>query len=256
MALSETIQESVCQGYPITVFLSPGCAYKGVSIGKEQRIEYLNLQACNEDDLKIVRRPTEGYVVVHYTDDVTYGIAVPRDYTRNKNIKSKTEFDDIISPALIRSLERIKVPNGYDPFPERYGNIFINRRKISGSAQSNNRTVWLQHGIISMRRHEAEDYVRYINGEKDTEKIRAQITSIEEEGGIVNSDKLVALLDEEFSRQLLELGIEFKRSYLSPEELEYAEELTRTKYETNEWSFSGIGRYSRSGRIGCFTWEE
>ena len=59
MALSETIQESVGKGYPVTVVLSPGWKQKGISIGKKQRIEYVDLKSCREDGIEVVRRHVE-----------------------------------------------------------------------------------------------------------------------------------------------------------------------------------------------------
>lgn len=251
MAISETVQESVGQGYPITVFLATGWERRGVSIGERQRSSYVNFGACKEDDLEVGRRSTDGYAVVHYLDDCAYGIAIP------SYIKSKRELDDVILPILVRSLARMGVPNCYDPFPRRYGNVFVNGRKISGSAQNTkNRNAWLQHGIISVRRHDAIDYVRCLNGEMDAAKIQAQMTSVEEEGGFVDPEKLVQVMAEEFVTQLQRLGANLKKSSLSPEELRYAEELTTAKYGTEEWFLFGTGGYDKSGRVGCFTWME
>ena len=249
MALSQTIQESVGDGYPTTVLLSPGWEQKGLSIGKAQNIGYVNLEACNEDHIQVVRRPTEGYAVIHYTDDVAYSIAVSREYIRHL---SKRGFDELILPILVRSLERIGVPDGYDPFPERYGNLFVNGKKISGSAQHTNRKAWLQHGTIAVRIHEPNDYIRYLNVDGDVARIKSQMTSVEEEMGIPNPDNLVRVLDEEF-RSLSQFGIDLEQSSLSPEELGYAEELVRTKYTNKEWLKSR--KKDESGRTGCFIWK-
>ncbi|MBI4009716.1 MAG: lipoate--protein ligase family protein [Candidatus Aenigmarchaeota archaeon] len=250
MAISETLQESVGRGYPVTIFLASGWQRKGVSIGERQKIGYVNLEACREDSLEVVRRPTEGYAVIHNVDDVAYGIVIPKQHVR-----SKRDLDSRLFPIVVRSLERVGVPNGYDPFPEGYGNIFVNGRKISGSAQNTvtpNGQTWLQHGIIAMRRHDAGDYVRYTNGERDVVKMQAQMTSVEEEGGIADSNKLVLAMAEEFVRQLLEFGIEMKSSSLSKEELGYAEKLVRAKYEDEEWLLSGTGNLDKSERVECF----
>ena len=254
MALSQTIQESVRDGYPTTVLLSPGWKQKGLSIGKYQSVRHVNLEACEDDRVEIVRRPTEGYAVIHYTDDVTYGAAIPREYVKSIRL-TKRGFDDIVRPILFRSLERIGVPNGYDPFPERYGNVFVDGRKISGSAQNrDNRDAWLQHGIIAFRTHDARDFVRYLNGESDLEKITSQMTSVEEEGGILNPNELVSVMVEEFSSHLLKLGIDLVQSSLSPEELERAEELVRTKYTNGEWLKSR--KEEKSERVECFVWKK
>lgn len=251
MALSQTIQESVGDGYPTTVLLSPGWKQKGLSIGKYQSTRHVNLEACKEDCIEVVRRSTEGYAVIHDIDDVTYGIAISREYVKSSRL-SKRGFDDMIFPILIRSLERIDIPNGYDPFPDRYGNLFVNGRKISGSAQNtDNQKSWLQHGIIVFRRHDAEDYVRYLNGERDLTKITSQMTSIEEEGGILNPNKLVSVMAEEFSKQL---RIDSISSSLSSEELEYTEELVKTKYTNKEWLESS--KADKDGRVECFVWKK
>ena len=246
MALSETVQESVAQGYPVTVFVSPGWKSKGVSIGKAQKISYVNLEACREDSMEVVRRHTEGFAVIHYPDDVTYGIVVPRSLAG-----SKRNFDDKVLPVLVRSLERITVPNCYDPFPTRCGNVFANRKKIAGSAQNRNKNAWLQHGIIALKRRRAEDYTRYLDGEKDLARIEAQMTSVEEEGGIVDKRNLAAVIAEEFQRRLQD--IDLKASSLSAEEIEYAERLLKSKYRNSDWLSHGTGAYDKSGRVGCFT---
>ena len=178
MALSETLQVSVADGSAPTVFVSPGWVQKGVSIGKYQRASSVNLDACNMNGLEAVRRPTEGYALIHCPDDFTYGIAIPR-----RLAFSKRDFDErMVLPVLIRSLERAGVQNAYDPFPERYGNVYANGKKISGSAQNRDKNAWLQHGIIVMRRRDPQDYSRYFSTEKEPSRLGFRRTSVEELG--------------------------------------------------------------------------
>jgi len=248
MALSEAFQHSVGNGYPLTVFVSPGWAQKGVSIGRGQNIECVNRAACAEDGLEVVRRPTDGYGLIHDVNDVTYGIAVPRRF-----VKSARDIDDIVLRVLQSSLALMDIPDVYDPFPQKYGNVFARDRKISGSAQSRGNKSWMQHGVIAVVRHRVDDYKRYFNGIK--EPFRFVMTSVEEESGHgieILSSLIASQIAASFSYELSKYGVEMKDSSLSEEEAEYADELLRTKYDTAEWVSYGTGRYDKSERVACF----
>lgn len=243
MALSEAFQTAAAKNYTPTVFISPGWANKAVSIGYEQPIEVVNLQACEEDKVAVVRRPTEGYALPHDPGDATYGIVLPRGYAR-----SKRALDDIVMPAIVETLEHVGVPGAYDPFPNLYGNVYVRGKKIAGSAQNtDNPNAWLQHGLIAMRKHIEQDHARYINDRKS-----AKVTSVEEEGGDANTYHFARTMAEVFMRQLFGLGIHLDYADLSDMESELAEQLLKTKYEKEEWVHAVSQQVTESDRVSCF----
>lgn len=249
MATCEAVQEAVSQNYPPTVLIYPGWERKSLSIGRLQRTDSINLDACREDRLDVVRRPTGGYAVIHQHDDVTYVVVVPR-----KLAGDKKGFDNKISPILVKSLEQMNVPDCHGPFPEPYGAIYVNDKKIAGSTQSHGRRAWIQHGIIAVRRHSADDYIRYVNGEKHAELIQSKMTSIEEESGIADSARLAVVMAEEFQRNFWGIGIDLEEEQsLSSGEIEGAEDLFNRRYANVSWLENGIRRYDKSGRVACFT---
>jgi lipoate-protein ligase A len=255
MAISETIQHSVADGYPPTVVIAAGWTENGISIGKDQPIGYVNLEACREDNIPVIRRPTDGYAVFHQHDDVTYGVSLQQSsiQTQTRSVMQlKRAFDRIIIPVLISSLKQVHVEGVHNLNPKRYGNLGVGNRKICGSAQNTDYAAWLQHGIICMRPYNAAQHLRYVNERTDAEALQAQTTSVEEMGGIVDPRALAEALADEFSRQFNDIHLQ--QSSLTSEEQEYSERLTREKYLSEEWLMEGTKKHDKSGRVSCFTW--
>lgn len=243
MALSEAFQTAAAKNYTPTVFISPGWTDKAVSIGYEQPIEVVNLQACEEDGVAVVRRPTKDYALPHDPTDSAYGIVLSRE-----SAKSKRAFDDIVLSAIVETLEHVGVPGAYDPLPKRYGNVYVRGKKIAGSAQNtDNRKAWLQHGLIAMRKHIEQDHARYINDRKS-----AKVTSVEEEGGDANTYHFALTMAEVFISNLFGLGIHLDYADLSDMESELAGQLLKTKYEREEWVHAVSRQVNASDRVSCF----
>ena len=134
----------------------------GLSLGRFQKIDRgVDLKACEEYGVEIVRRLTGGEAVLH-DDEITYSIVIPLNHPRFDG-RGIVDTYRTISRALVRGLELTGVSSTMAgqaptrPDPEGQGvcfytptvfEIVAGGKKIIGSAQTRERMVILQHGSI------------------------------------------------------------------------------------------------------------
>jgi lipoate-protein ligase A len=138
-----------------------------VSIGFQQRMESIDLDACQADGIDVVRRPTGGRAVLH-ANELTYGVAM-----QSPEGLGIYAVHNLIVEALLASLESLGPESSRlavtgrtsdQPFREVYKagtltnaacfassarhEVTFEGRKVIGSAQRRFGTVVLQHGSI------------------------------------------------------------------------------------------------------------
>jgi len=134
----------------------------GLSIGRFQKIgEGIDLKACDDLGIRVVRRLTGGEAVLH-DDELTYSIIVPLSHPSFDSIGVPDTYRTI-SKALIHGLElsgisaAMAADGSTRPDPSGRGVCFYtptlnevvsDGRKIIGSAQTREKMVILQHGSI------------------------------------------------------------------------------------------------------------
>lgn len=120
---------------------------KSVIVGRFQRIcDEVDLELCAEKSINIIRRMSGGGTVYQDLGNLNYTIILTDE---NRLIKGLgiTESYRVFCSWLQRALKAM----GLDPEFKPPGNILINGKKISGSAQLRRRGGVLHHGTLLVR---------------------------------------------------------------------------------------------------------
>lgn len=203
-----------------------------ISIGYFQGIrEEVNLKACKEEKIDVVRRITGGGAVYHdEKGDITYSIIAPIDYVPS-NIQESYEY---LCTGLIKGLHLLGVPACFSPIND----IHINHKKISGSAQTRRYGHVLQHGtLLCSLNPDLMFRLLRITQEKIKDKyiknVKERVTSLETIIGPIEKDKIIESLIIGFKKTL---QIDFTHCELTPEELSSIPKI-RKKYVQRKWNF-------------------
>lgn len=161
MALDQALLESALSGdfAPTLRFLkwSP----PALSIGRFQDIRDIELEACADENIDVVRRPTGGKCILHM-DDFTYSLVLPPGYDLPQNI---VEAYTVICEGILAAVKRLGLQaviqsRESGDYSQAKGACFAastqadleyKGRKICGSAQMRRRGAVLQHGSILLR---------------------------------------------------------------------------------------------------------
>ncbi|MCW4048836.1 MAG: lipoate--protein ligase family protein [Candidatus Bathyarchaeota archaeon] len=144
MAIDEAIAMArIKEGTPNTIRLyrwNPSA----VSIGYFQSItKEVNLDACKEYGVDVIRRITGGGAVYHdYNGEITYSLVAPTNHPKMpRDILASYE---LICGAIVNGLKELGVESEFKPVND----IVAGGKKISGNAQTRRHGVILQHGTI------------------------------------------------------------------------------------------------------------
>lgn len=159
MAIDQALAESYAATWRPTLRLyrwQPSC----LSLGLGQRLlRDVNIAACAERGIEIVRRPTGGRAILHDCE-VTYALVIGLDHPIIAG-SSIVESYRRISAALCHGLRQLGIAPELAPRPAPHARksaacfdlpgdyeITIAGRKLVGSAQARHHGVLLQHGTI------------------------------------------------------------------------------------------------------------
>jgi len=242
MALDEVLMERSLQGVlKAPLFRFYGWDKPSISIGRYQSIQKdIRVDNCQRAQIPLVRRPTGGRAVFH-DDEMTYSVTIPPNHPWAQN--SLMQTFSMISHILVEGMINIglevdfeKQAHGIKSYPHQAScfasttpyEVTLQGIKIIGSAQYRHQGAILQQGSILISVNPfISDYftTRDIlhKGIKDIVNIDVNYESLK--SGIINSLQ---------SHSEKPLG-NFK---LTPETLESAQNLARTKYSSDEWTFS------------------
>lgn len=233
MALDEAIQERVAAGdSPPTIRLyrwEPSA----VSIGYFQALEdEVDVAACEEDGVDVVRRRTGGGAVYHDRDgEVTYSVIGPLE----RFPEDLTASYEQICGRVVDALARLDIEASFAPIND----VEVDGRKISGSAQTRRAGALWQHGTV-LHRVDAERMFRYL--EPDVEKVtdkhlaaaEERVTSVVE---LLGEDDGMPAIEEtaEALREAFTDGRDAAEGTPSDEERERAEEIAE-RYRSDDWT--------------------
>jgi lipoate---protein ligase len=228
MAIDEAVHESVAHsGAPTIRFWR--WQPSAVSIGYFQSIDdEVNLEACKELGIDVVRRRTGGGAVYHdYTGEITYSIIGPESMFAKGIRDSYRE----ICGSIINGLQTLGIKADFVPIND----ILVGGKKISGNAQTRRNGILLQHGTVLYNLDVQKMFsLLKISQEKISDKM---IKSVEER--VTCLSKFGNFSFEDVSKVLLAgftEGKEWELGSLTPAEIQRANEL-RSKYSSAEWNF-------------------
>lgn len=130
---------------------SPAC----VSLGRNQKNDFIDEKFLKENNIDIVRRMTGGRALLH-ADEITYSFVCPVSYLKNgENVVSSYKE---ISQILIDAFKKLDIELDFGGKPKACGNFCMlvstgadlcyQGRKLIGSAQFRRENYILQHGSI------------------------------------------------------------------------------------------------------------
>ncbi|HEX9013356.1 MAG TPA: biotin/lipoate A/B protein ligase family protein [Anaerolineaceae bacterium] len=228
MAIDEAILEGLREGAsPPTVRLY-GWDTSAVSIGRFQGLQYeVNLEACRQAGVDVVRRITGGGAVYHDRDgEVTYSILGEGSLFPEKIIDSY----EAVCADVVYALQLLGIPAEFAPIND----IMVEGRKISGNAQTRRAGLFLQHGTVLYQVDVEKMFgLLSVSPEKISDKL---IRSVKKRVTAVCDYRQVPLqaladaMETAFGRSRA-----VERGDYTPRELERARQLAREKYGSQAW---------------------
>jgi lipoate-protein ligase A len=194
------------------------------SIGVSQKLqEVLNLEACQQEGIDLVRRSSGGGAVLH-RDELTYSLIVPVEAP--PSLADVNESYRLICGALLQGLARLGLRAEFAPIND----LLWEGHKFSGNAQTRKKGLLLQHGTVLLHCDASlmQQVLRQLSVKKPIigldEALGRRITVDEAAGALVQG------LGEG-------LGLDYWEDRPSVEELAVAEALAREKYANQDWTF-------------------
>ena len=151
--LDEAIEKQLAEPIFRLYGWSPAC----VSLGRNQRDDFVDTKLLKENNIDIVRRLTGGRALLH-DDEITYSYVCP--VSALKNGENVTESYKEISKILIDAFKRIGIELDFGGIKKYKGHVDYcmlistgadlcwHGRKLIGSAQFRKNGYILQHGSI------------------------------------------------------------------------------------------------------------
>jgi len=192
----------------------------GISMGYFKKVkEDVDLQACSEKGVVVVRRTSGGGTIFTDRSQLIYGLITGKRLGRNVE-----DSFEVVCQAMINALDRLGVEAIYKP----PNDITINGKKVSGSAQSLKDNVMLLHGTMIL------DLDVEFMGSVLKDRKPGYVSSIKQETGI--EIEIEELKKEMTSSLMKTLNSEFEQGEFSQYENQLIEELIRSKYGRDEWN--------------------
>jgi len=253
MAIDEAILSAVLEGQvPPTLRLyawSPPC----LSLGRNQPLGDVDLEACRAAGVDVVRRPTGGRAILH-TGELTYSVALLASDPRAT--ADVLEGYRRLSEGLLAGLRRLGVEvtpvDGGQGAGHRDGRragpvcfdtpshheITAGGRKLVGSAQWRARGGVLQHGSLPLEGEITRivDCLALSEADREAQRraLRARACTLEEaQGRRVPFAEAAQALAEGFAEAL---HLRLVAGKITADEQARAGELRRTRYATCEWA--------------------
>lgn len=242
MAIDEAILQSRLENITTNTIRLYRWQPSAVSIGKNQNPkDTVYEDNCRMLGVDIVRRNSGGGTVFHdATGELTYSVTAS---TRDLKASDITEVYSSIYAAVTDALRLLGIPADFSPGDQKNcPNLTVNKRKISGSAQTVKRSIVQQHGTLLLNVNLPLMFqILRVKG-VDTCSVAAQIaqrkiTSVQNElGHAVATETAANALIQGFKAML---GINLKIAELTLYEQAFAEKLCNNKYSTDSWNQKG-----------------
>ncbi|PYZ94333.1 octanoyltransferase [Salipaludibacillus keqinensis] len=257
MALDEKLMEWHRNGEIPPVIRFYGWDPATLSVGYFQHVEKeVNLNAVKSYDLGFVRRPTGGRGVLH-DDELTYSVIVSEDHSAMP--ETVTEAYRVISEGLLqgfrhlnlhaefsipRSVEekqRLKNPRSSVCFdaPSWY-EMVVEGRKVSGSAQTRQKGIILQHGSIILSIDEEKLFDLFVF---PSEKVRRRMQQGFHKKAVAINELLTETVSMNEVKEAFKKGfesglnIELQNYTLTDTQEAQVQQLVQEKYGQDRWNY-------------------
>ena len=242
MAIDEAIMKARIENHVQNTLRFYYWKPSAVSIGRFQNIEKeVQLDNCRKHGVDVVRRITGGGTVYHDSEDeITYSVVANKKDLEAPDITAVYAkiYDGLAEAVKILGLRADFNKGNVKTCP----NLMVNRKKISGSAQSHKKGVVLQHGtlLVDVDLKKMFTFLRVPWAKTCMEVVgvaERKITSIKKElKRHVSVEEVKEALVKGFQKAL---NMELVRGELTLCEKELAEKLCKEKYATDDWNFQG-----------------
>jgi lipoyltransferase/lipoate-protein ligase len=235
MALDEAIMEGIRAGTTPPTIRFYGWEPSAVSIGRFQGLHYeVNLDACRQMGVDVVRRITGGGAVFHDRDgEITYSLLAPASlFPEDLRLSYQ-----IICHPLVEALHLLGIESNFQPIND----ILVDGKKISGNAQARKQGVLLQHGTILYKVNVEKMFsLLTVSEVKISDKlirsVKKRVVSISDLR-VVSFQDVTAALETAFSNVGgTTIGSEVQTGDYSEQELARANQLAQEKYQTEIWT--------------------
>ena len=216
MAIDHAIYESVANGRELPTIRFYKWKNNSVSLGAYQNPKDINLDACKNNNVDVVRRMTGGRAVFHDKNDFTYSVIAP---IKVFNYSIRHAYMQICS-CIINTLKELGIKSAL----ENKNDIIISNKKISGNAaKAMDKGVYLQHGTLI---YDIDFKVMPSVLNLSEGLIKERVTSVLQHKNIKN-EKVYDILKNNFTRNK-----EFKTEEISKYEMMRSVDLAGTKYNS------------------------
>ena len=141
MAIDHAVYESVANGRELPTIRFYKWVPSSISLGAYQNPKEINLDACKNHNIGIVRRMTGGRAVFHDKADFTYSVIAP---IKVFNYSIENAYRQICF-WIINALNEL----GVNATLENKNDIVVDGKKISGNAaKAMEKGIYLQHGTL------------------------------------------------------------------------------------------------------------
>ncbi|MTH52375.1 octanoyltransferase [Bacillus mangrovi] len=257
MALDEALLDWHSEGKIPPVIRFYGWDPATLSIGYFQKAEKeIDFEEVRRHGLGFVRRPTGGRGVLH-DQELTYSVIVSEEHPEMPN--TVTEAYRVISEGILEGFRNLGL-DAYFAIPrteeEKQGlknprssvcfdapswyELVVEGRKVAGSAQTRQKGVILQHGSILLDLDEDKlfDLFKYPS-ERVKERMRRNFSSKAVSANALREAPVSMEEARTAFKQGFETGlnIDLVPYELTPEEEDYVQALSESKYDTPEWNY-------------------
>ena len=154
---SDLLEGAIKQQIKETIFRLYGWSPACISLGRNQKNDFLDEEFLRENNIDIVRRLTGGRALLH-DDEITYSYVCPVSYLQNG--ENVTQSYKEISRILVDAFKTIEIELDFGGVRKTRGHIdycmlvstgadlCFDGRKLIGSAQFRKEGYILQHGSI------------------------------------------------------------------------------------------------------------
>lgn len=233
MSIDESVMIHVGQNMSPPTLRLYGWSPPAVSIGYFQGLsEEIDLNMCKEMGVDYVRRITGGGAVFHESE-LTYSLAISQVNTIiPQNI---LESYRVICGGIIQGLKEFDIKAEFIPLND----IIVNKKKISGSAQTRRNRTLLQHGTLLIDTDLDKMFsILKVPPEKLKDKlisdVKERVTSLQDV--LQREIKFEEVCSKMASGFADSLNIELEMGKLSETEISLASEIKRDRYRNSDWN--------------------